>query len=909
SNPASRERKLPAHVAMSLPDAIAQLDSPSYYRRFDAQEVILSKGPLGVEAVTRAVEMGQMGLRGRMHALWIVARTQGAAAREKLFEWAADDSQQRVQVQAIRAIADLEDPVLIGHRIDGTPGNAKTAVRLAKLAAGKDARVLFETIVAVGRLRWSMSADWLAQQFSTLAAEPRVNAAAELADPFLAHAAMQVLRKSGNWPAVMRLFDLPDSDPLRSVALRAIADQAVPEVANQLIERLSGTDIDAAHRSQFADLLSRIYKKPGPWTYWGYRPAPRPANAVAWERTDAIEETLNKLLLDADPTLRLFVLRRMQREKIPNRLTILEQWLASERDVAAVAAILESVREHPADKLRELYSRLVADRLQASSNRLTALAQLTAGLDAAATARLLDLAVAVEDGPVATQLIREISRHPQLAAGPFLLGKLKSPEAEVRTAAVDALAELRVTDACDSLRKLLDDAEPAVRRAAAAAAGRFGDRAAIERLLHLGKDVDPAVRSASLDSLRLLGEPRCVALAVAALADRQTQTAALVYLRDLGGPPQAQAVIDLAKGDPTSDVVQLSAGLLTKWGDAGDLPADRRSELDHAVSELQGRSGLTVRWHIIGPVAEAAAAPLLKQATAPGHRADANDQVAVWRTVFASGLESRIGLNDNNQPTGETAGNSSPANSPPGDRVWLATSEVIVSESTPVQFLASASGKLQIWLNGRSLFERDQVRPFQADADRFDGTLETGLNRLVIKVAAPRDSAEFHLRFRRKSSTAEHEALVQAALSRTGDPERGRKLFFDVAKSQCSKCHRIGDLGERIGPELTGIGDRFSRIHIVESILEPSRTVTPGYQTIAVALRSGRVLAGVKIAETDRSLTIGDNQGQKHELAKTEIEEQTAQSQSTMPDGLMKQITPGEFVDLIAFLTSRKEKK
>jgi putative heme-binding domain-containing protein len=66
------------------------------------------------------------------------------------------------------------------------------------------------------------------------------------------------------------------------------------------------------------------------------------------------------------------------------------------------------------------------------------------------------------------------------------------------------------------------------------------------------------------------------------------------------------------------------------------------------------------------------------------------------------------------------------------------------------------------------------------------------------------------------------------------------------------------------------------------------------------------VLAGIKIAETDSMLTLGDNQGLKHELAKAQIEEQTTQSQSTMPDGLVKQLTPDQFVDLIAFLTSQK---
>ena len=105
-------------------------------------------------------------------------------------------------------------------------------------------------------------------------------------------------------------------------------------------------------------------------------------------------------------------------------------------------------------------------------------------------------------------------------------------------------------------------------------------------------------------------------------------------------------------------------------------------------------------------------------------------------------------------------------------------------------------------------------------------------------------ASAFHLRFRRKSATAEHERLTQAALSRRGNPERGRKLFFDAAKSLCLKCHRLGDQGERIGPELTGVGGRFSRIYLVESILEPSRTIAPSFATLVLALKNGQVLTG-----------------------------------------------------------------
>jgi len=239
----------------------------------------------------------------------------------------------------------------------------------------------------------------------------------------------------------------------------------------------------------------------------------------------------------------------------------------------------------------------------------------------------------------------------------------------------------------------------------------------------------------------------------------------------------------------------------------------------------------------------------------------------------------------------------------------MAYTDLIVSESTPVQFLGSGTGQWRVWLNGRPIFHRAQAAPFRSDADRFDGTLDEGRNRLVVQVATTGNNAAFQLRFRRKNSTAELEALVQAALSRTGNADRGRKLFFDTVKTQCSKCHHIQDQGERIGPELTGIGGRFSRIHIVESILEPSRTVTPGYQTVAVALRSGLVVTGIRIAETEKTLTLADNQGQKHILATAEIDEQTTQPQSIMPDGLAKPLTMDEFVDLIEFLVAQKERR
>ena len=73
-------------------------------------------------------------------------------------------------------------------------------------------------------------------------------------------------------------------------------------------------------------------------------------------------------------------------------------------------------------------------------------------------------------------------------------------------------------------------------------------------------------------------------------------------------------------------------------------------------------------------------------------------------------------------------------------------------------------------------------------------------------------------------------------------------------------------------------------------------------------LKDGRVLTGVKVAETDTTLTLADNEGKKHEVKKADIAAQRSLPLSTMPDGLEKRLTEQEFVDLIAYLVSLKDR-
>ncbi len=856
---------------------IARLDAASQFDRIEAQAAIERRGPEALAALRQALARHDLGVRGRGHAIWALAHHGGATVVEELIDLARTDPEPRIRAQALRAVGDLIDPVLVRHRLDAGPGDRALAGRLAQLARDQDPRVVREIVIGVGRLGWPGAPAWL----SAILRDP---------DPALAHAAMRTMRRSRNWPAILALLDQPDSAPARVIAVRALAERAEPEVVDGLIDRVRREPVPARRRA-YADLLSRVSKKPGPEPYWGYRPAPRPANTVAWERTGAIAAVLDHLLADPDRAVRMAVLRRMHRERIATRLASLGALLRIEHDPENVALILESLRDHPVDRSGELLRDVITDRTGSAANRLTALKILASAAVEAADSHFPGLLAALEDGPVLAEALRAVGRRHRLRDRSLLVTKLGSPDAAVRAAAVEAVADLGAADAAEPVRALLGDRDAGVRRAAVAAVGTLGLTAAVEPLLKLAQDPDPQLRRASLESLRRLRDPRALPLAVAGLPDRATELAALRCIGELGGPDQAGVVVEHARRHPSAEVLLLAARLLADWSRPEHLPPSRQQELARALAELQGASGVVLAWRVAGPLPSDAREALIRQIAQSGHLPESRPGITpTWPIRLATGTESPLRLDGGHDFQ-------------PG-MAWLALSEIELPEATAGEFRLTGSG-LRLWLNGRLIHPGGgSTAPAPAPA-AIDATLARGSNHLLIEVAAAGTPA-FHLRFRRRSSRLEHERLMRAALTRSGDASRGRRLLFDTEKSQCLKCHRLGDRGERIGPELTGVGGRFSRIFLVESILEPSRTIAPSYETVALALQDGRVLTGVRAAETDQTLTLADPQGQTHVLARSSIQEQKTQPQSTMPEGLEQRFTPEEFLDLIEFLASQK---
>ena len=144
--------------------------------------------------------------------------------------------------------------------------------------------------------------------------------------------------------------------------------------------------------------------------------------------------------------------------------------------------------------------------------------------------------------------------------------------------------------------------------------------------------------------------------------------------------------------------------------------------------------------------------------------------------------------------------------------------------------------------------------------------------------------------------------LDKALLEVVAAPKGNRKKGIDVYKRVCANCHKSGDLGVKFGPDLTGLGDRMNKDHIIRNILFPNEEISKGYETILVADADGVTTSGFILEETDEKIVLGIADGKKKEILKEDIEERKDMKASNMPEGLTETISPGEFVDLLAYL-------
>lgn len=134
----------------------------------------------------------------------------------------------------------------------------------------------------------------------------------------------------------------------------------------------------------------------------------------------------------------------------------------------------------------------------------------------------------------------------------------------------------------------------------------------------------------------------------------------------------------------------------------------------------------------------------------------------------------------------------------------------------------------------------------------------------------------------------------------TADAVRGRLVF---ERKACQKCHAGNS---PLGPDLAGAAGRLSREDLLAAIVDPSKDVSPLFQTTQVVTSSGRVISGLIVYESPDGTLVQTTPDTTIRVAGEEIAAMRKSRVSLMPNGLLNDVNDQELGDLFAYLQTLK---
>jgi putative membrane-bound dehydrogenase-like protein len=226
-----------------------------------------------------------------------------------------------------------------------------------------------------------------------------------------------------------------------------------------------------------------------------------------------------------------------------------------------------------------------------------------------------------------------------------------------------------------------------------------------------------------------------------------------------------------------------------------------------------------------------------------------------------------------------------------------------------------AIGLVKAWPAASLSIKRELLELLLARTDRVavllqaiaDGTIlpseiDSDSKRRLLELS-PADRKEDTAKLLGSPASADRStviASVQSNLPAKGEMAKGKEIFA----KHCSGCHRSGDLGHRVGPDLAGMATK-SREQLLEDILDPNKQILPDYVAVSIVTTDGITLNGLLAAESSTSVTLRRAEGVMEQVARSQMEEFRGTGKSLMPEGFEQSISPTAFADLIAFLRQR----
>ena len=183
---------------------------------------------------------------------------------------------------------------------------------------------------------------------------------------------------------------------------------------------------------------------------------------------------------------------------------------------------------------------------------------------------------------------------------------------------------------------------------------------------------------------------------------------------------------------------------------------------------------------------------------------------------------------------------------------------------------------------------------------------ETDLATLSKKFTE--DSSKTHRAFQslihggtHKSEERERRLSQLLEITTEGNASRGRVLFH-ANRSTCSLCHRVGNQGGTLGPNLSEIGAIRSAKDLFEAILFPSATVVNGFESYLLTDSAGEAHTGLIHRETTDAVYLRQVNQQVIRIPREKLKTLLRSPVSLMPAGLGGILSDQDLIDLVAYL-------
>ena len=154
--------------------------------------------------------------------------------------------------------------------------------------------------------------------------------------------------------------------------------------------------------------------------------------------------------------------------------------------------------------------------------------------------------------------------------------------------------------------------------------------------------------------------------------------------------------------------------------------------------------------------------------------------------------------------------------------------------------------------------------------------------------------------FGRRQRNAEFQTRVEryrAALNSPQDPQLGREVF----EKHCLDCHKLGNKGYQVGPNLGGAINKPDESILIE-ILDPSGDIAAGFGTYVIFTKDGRIFNGILSSDSSTSVSLHRAKGAVDTILRRDIETMVSSEISLMPSDLHAVVSPQDIANLISFL-------